>query len=346
MDRRHFLMAMATAVLPPTAWARAPLAAACAKDSNGFALIALDMTGRPVWRLGLPSRGHGIALAPTGAQAIVFGRRPGDWAILFEPLTGRTEASLTPPAGLYFCGHGLFVDRDHILATMGRQQDGEGVLGLFARDAGWRATSLWPTGGPDPHEVVHWPGGGLIVANGGYRRDPDTPRLAETETDFDSSMVLIDLRDGAILQQQRTDEALLDLSMRHLAVARGQVFIATQLPRMSDPTTPMVLRWRPGKPPVGVSLGAAVSAMHGYCGSIVAARDGNSLSVSSPRGGVVLAFKPEGGVLAQTAMADVCAIMARDDGFMMAGGRGDVALPGHEIQRMPDIQWDNHMVAV
>jgi hypothetical protein len=347
MRRRDFLLTLAaTAALPRMAWARAPLAAACARDDHGFALIALDMTGRKVWRLALPSRGHGIAAAPTGTQAIVFGRRPGAWAILFDPATGAIEAELTPPAGHYFCGHGLFVDGDHAVATMARRDDGEGFLGVFARDARWRTTNVWSTGGPDPHEVVRWPEGGLVVANGGYRRDPDTPRLAEMDADFASSMTLVDTRDGAIVQQQRTDETLFDLSLRHLAVARGQVFIATQLPRMVDPGTPMVLRWRPGEQPTGVELGPAVSAMRGYCGSIVAARDGNSLCVSSPRGGVVLAFTPAGNVVGRTAMADVCAIMARDDGFMMAGGRGDVVVPGHDAQRMEGVQWDNHMVAL
>jgi hypothetical protein len=31
---------------------------------------------------------------------------------------------------------------------------------------------------------------------------------------------------------------------------------------------------------------------------------------------------------------------------MMAGGRGNVAIPGHQVHRMDGVQWDNHMVAL
>ncbi len=122
--------------------------------------------------------------------------------------------------------------------------------------------------------------------------------------------------------------------------------MATQLPRMTDPNTPMILRWAPGSVPQGLALGAPVSALRGYCGSIVAAHDGASQGVSSPRGGVFLAFSTIGQVLGRTAMHDACAIMARSDSFMMAGGRGNVAIPGHQVHRMDGVQWDNHMVAL
>ena len=347
MRRRHFLAALAaTTVLSPASQARPPLAAACARDGRGFAVIALDMGGKPQWRLPLPARGHGIALAPDRRQAIVFGRRPGAWAVLFDPDVGMALAQLEPPARHYFCGHGLFLDADHVVATVGRQDDGEGFLVLFARDLHWRPQRIWATGGPDPHEVIRWSGTGLVIANGGYRRDPDTPRLAEMDAEFDSSIILLDVRDGTIVQQQRAAQTLRDLSLRHLATARGQVFVATQLPRMIDPGTPMILRWTPGSAPQGLDLGAPVNTLRGYCGSIVARRDGASLGVSSPRGGVVLAFSTTGQVLGRTAMPDVCAIMARSDGFMMAGGRGDVSIPGHEVHRMDGVQWDNHMVAL
>ena len=80
-----------------------PLFVVCRVHPAAGAGVALvDGDAGAVAGPGLPARGHGICLRPGTAEAVVFARRPGTFAAVFEPTTGLVAPALRHPAGSPF----------------------------------------------------------------------------------------------------------------------------------------------------------------------------------------------------------------------------------------------------
>ena len=58
-----------------------------------------DLSGRIRHDVPLPGRGHGFAADPATGAVAVFARRPGDWALVLDPATGRVSARLAAGTG-------------------------------------------------------------------------------------------------------------------------------------------------------------------------------------------------------------------------------------------------------
>src|SRR4029079_2589733 len=56
----------------------------------------------------LPDRGHDVTFDPVARRSVIFARRPGTFAVVFDH-TGKGEPqTITSPAGRHFFGHGVF----------------------------------------------------------------------------------------------------------------------------------------------------------------------------------------------------------------------------------------------
>ncbi len=287
--------------------------------------------------LALPARGHGMALAPDGRSAAVAARRPGRFLLVLDHTRGLERARIAATDGFIFCGHVAFAaDGTLLYATETRLADAAGFVGVYDAHAPRSRLAAWPTRGADPHELL-LQGDTLVVANGGFVQQND-PEIAP-------SLVRIHARDGHVLAQVEPPDELVQVSLRHLAIAQGGVFVAGQYAGPKGDRPPLVARWNAGG--LGfLDLGDRTTAgLANYCGSIAASRDGTRLCVTSPRGGRAVVFDSEGKVQGEARLTDGCGVAAAADGsFLVTGGRGDMLHLGGAPVAVAEARWDNHAV--
>jgi hypothetical protein len=327
-------------------------------EKGGFGLAGIDADGTIRYRLPLPGRGHSFARRGDGRVAVAFSRRPGDYALVFDPLAGLTQELIPAAADRHFCGHGAFsADGRLLFATEAVGSTGDGMLGIYDATDGWRRVGEYRTHGLDPHEVRLMPDGRtLVVANGGILMRADMPRLKLNIPDMDPSLVYLDARDGSLVRQVRPARELRQLSIRHLAIDRhGRVAVAMQYEGPEPDEVPLVAL---DDAPAGAGELQYLpmpevqrAAMRQYCGSAAVDGSGRYLAVSSPRGNRVLVWNLQQPALVQASEArDVCGIAAAGPaGFVASTGLGQLfrLQAGSEPDILASIgrlQWDNHMM--
>ncbi|MCW0236453.1 MAG: DUF1513 domain-containing protein [Ferrovibrio sp.] len=360
--RTAFTLLGATALLPLTAHAKITdrLYLNAYGDKGGFGLAGFDADGAIRYRLPLPGRGHSFARRADGRLAVAFSRRPGDYALVFDPMAGAATHLILAAEDRNFCGHGAFTpDGKLMFATEAIGSTGDGVLGVYDAADGWKRVGEYSTHGLDPHEVRLMPDGRtLAVANGGILMRADMPRLKLNIPNMDPSLVYLDARDGSVIRQVRPAHDLRQLSIRHIAIdRRGRVAVAMQYEGPEQDEVPLVALH---DAPAGAGQfrylpmpEAQRTAMRQYCGSAAMDAGGRFLAVSSPRGNRVLVWDLERLALTQVGEArDVCGIAAQTEaGFVVSNGLGGLFRlqnnGGMEtLANASRLQWDNHMMAI
>jgi hypothetical protein len=355
-SRRAVLAGLAaSAAAPALGWASAgnPAFLACAKDPTGaVALHGLDRSGASLFSRPLPARGHAGARHPQRAEAVVFARRPGAYALVLDAVSGSLAATLAPPSGLHFNGHGTFLQGGALLVTSEQvAETSEGRLGLWAADQGYRRIGDLPSGGIGPHEVLALPDGGLAIANGGIATMAGTREETGTE-DMRPNLAFADA-EGRLTDVLEPQEAHRMASIRHLAaLPGGGVAAALQWHGQVlglGPSAPLLAI---GKAGGGLRPSAAPQALWdaalGYAGSIAATSDG-LIALTAPRGNRLFLFDAQGRHVATLASADVCGIAASGEGFIASTGEGallHVTRIGLAFASTASIAWDNHIVAL
>ncbi len=353
-SRRAFLAGLAATAVPRLSWADAgnPAYLAAARAPSGaYALFGLTREGQDIFRIPLPDRGHAAAAHPQLPEAVAFARRPGRFALVIDCLTGQLRQRLDAPAGRHFYGHGAFLDDGRILATSENEIDsGQGVIGLWARDAGYARIGEFASGGIGPHEIKALPGDVLVVANGGIRTHPDHGRDKLNLETMRPNLAYLSAH-GEMLEQVELAPELWQNSIRHLAVAPdGQVGFAMQWQGAPEDGVPLLGLHRRGAAPVLAEAGLAEQiAMQGYAGSGAFSGDGQQVAITSPRGGRLHVFDSEGGFLASHRRADICGLAAAPAGLLATDGLGGVlAGSGDGLRPLAKAEraWDNHLVPI
>ncbi|CUH75347.1 hypothetical protein SAMN04488093_101486 [Tropicibacter naphthalenivorans] len=349
MRRRHFLSALlASASLPALSWADAgnPAFLAAAREENGgYALFGLDNGGADLFRIPLPGRGHAAAAHPTAPEAVAFARRPGTFALVIDCVSGGVLHRLDAPEGRHFYGHGAFLEGGNLLVTTENDIDsGQGVLGLWARDAGYRRIGEIASGGIGPHELLRLPGDVIAVANGGILTHPDRGRDKLNLDTMRPNLSYVTVANG-IEEVVELDAELHHASIRHLAYADGQVGFAMQWQGDLPDPAPLLGLHRKGGHPVLCSADLAEQmAMDGYAGSIAMA--GGRVAITSPRGGRVHLFDTAGEFLQAVPRRDVCGVASAGAGFVVTDGLGGVLALDEGLSPLVSAPraWDNHLV--
>lgn len=361
IDRRRLLQALAgasaLAALPSLAAdARVPPRWLAARRRGGrYEAAVIDARGHDLRVIALPDRGHSFAIDAANGQAVVFGRQPGFFALVFA-IDGEapTQALPLPPARHFF-GHGCFAaDGRQVFATENDYEAGRGVIGVYMHDAGgWQRAAEFDSGGMGPHEVLLMPDGrSLCVANGGLLTHPDYGKLALNLDSMRPSLAYVDVRDGRLRERVELDPTLHRLSIRHLAIdADGRVWFGCQHSGPQSEQPPLVGRHRRGRAPELFMADAPIQReLRNYIGSVAVDASGRTLATSSPVGNRVAWWDTrDGRCLGSIELADGCGVAAgADDGFVLSDGLGGLhrAMPARErveIELLPDCAWDNHL---
>src|SRR3569833_297573 len=139
-QRRAFLKAAGAGFAAPLrpqsaeALARTDLVFATAtQESPGlYGARILTETGELITNVDLPVRGHDVTYSATAGRAVVFARRPGTFAVVFDPDGKAAPVTIASPAGRHFFGHGAFSPDGKLLyATENDFERGKGVIGIY-----------------------------------------------------------------------------------------------------------------------------------------------------------------------------------------------------------------------
>lgn len=359
-SRRGFLVSLfAASAVPSLSWADAgsPAFLAAAKETDGsFALYGLRADGSDAFVVPMAARGHAGAGHPTLPQAVAFARRPGDFALVLDCVTGATLATLVPPLGQYFNGHGTFSSDGSVLYTVeNNAKTSAGIIGTWDSKS-WKRTGQFATFGLGPHDLLRLPGSDdLVVANGGLKTDLATDDETRNIATMQPSLTYLS-PNGDMLDMMVLGAALRRNSIRHLAVRPdGLVAFAMQWQGDTAATAPLVGLHRFGDAPMLVQAGAEEHALlKGYAGSIAFNPRGDRVAISSPKGGRLHVFDANATDAAasfQAALtrADICGLATRGNEMIATDGLGGVlgvTATGLSALSRANRAWDNHIVAL
>lgn len=326
----------------------APAFVACCRTAAGdYAAAVLDPDGSVLFTAALDERGHDAAVDPVRARAVVFARRPGEFAVVLDLVARRKVLAFTPPEDRLFAGHGAFTTDGRLMFATEEDFDGErGVMGIYDATDAFRRIGEIASYGIGPHEALLLSDGKtLAIANGGILTHPDFPRLNLNIATMEPSLALVDAATGDLLVKAALPAHQHQLSIRHLAeAADGSVWFGGQYEGGKGDRIALVGAFDMAR---GLTLIDAPDdvwrGMNQYVGSIAASRDGATVAATSPRGGTVLGFDVARRTLVRvTRRADAGGVAADGSGFVVSTGEGDLLLPGGR-ERHGDLAWDNHI---
>ena len=138
-------------------------------------------------------------------------------------------------------------------------------------------------------------------------------------------------------------------SIRHLS-ARPDGLVAFAMQWQGDQSDPVPLLGlhRMGKAPVLAEAPLADQLlMKGYVGSVAFSGDGAEVAITSPRGGWMQRFAPDGAFLGALKRDEICGLSALGDGFVVTDGLGGVisldAAGPHALSHS-NVSWDHHLI--
>lgn len=368
VSKRNFLAGLGTlCLLPPGCASDADgeeserwLSAHGADDASYGLLIAGPLGVVSLVESGF--RGHDVSARPGHPdRAMMFGRKPGRFAIDVDLVEGRVVRRLELAAGRALQGHGCFTADGSILITS-ETDVSTGAGKLVVRDAEtFEVLSELDTYGIGPHEIALMPDERtIVVANGGIFTLPESGDEPLNLDSMRSSLAYVDLASGALVDEVLFSEP--KASIRHLDVCDdGTVVCAMQVQREameSDAVVPLAFVHRRGEAPRALDAGLeVVAAMQDYAGSIAVDRQSRVAGVTSPRGNLALFWHVDTGALVgQLELFDVCGIGVSPDQarFVLTGGNEQVRLLeadtleplGQRLGPLPGVRWDNHLIVL
>lgn len=369
-SRRRFLAASATLCAawglpwPTTLQAadRRYFVSACSDAAHNTLARVVAEDGRTVATLPLPERGHGAARRPAKREVVAFARRPGRFALVFDPLSGEPARQIAAAEGRHFYGHGAFSrDGRWLFACENDYENARGCIGVYDATAGYRREAELDSHAIGPHELVLLSDGRtLAVANGGIQTHPDKGRAKLNLETMQPSLAYIDSESGSLLHDHRLPAVLHKASIRHLAAsADDTVGVVMQYEGPRNDLVPLVGFHHGEEAEIALPNpgDAVLHSLRQYCGAAAVDASGAVLAASAPRGGTITFWSmAERRYLSSLALGDGCGVAAAGEpgGFLASSGYGRLlhhnALSGETID-LTDLQaapvaWDNHLLSL
>ena len=350
IDRRDFLKA-AGAGFAAALDADAVFATAFVKRDGSFGAGILSEAGKLLYSVTLPDRGHDVTFDPVSRRSVVFPRKPGVIAVVFDHTRRAEPLTIAAAAGRHFYGHGVFSPDGALLyATENDFDNAAGMIGVYDAKGGFARVGEFATHGVGPHELMLLEDGRtLAVANGGIETHPDFGKAKLNLATMQPSYVLIDRLSGDLVEKHRLPPDLHKLSIRHMdADATGTVWFSCQYEGATMDRPPLVGRAARGKDLELLNMPEkALNSLRNYIGAMAANREAGTMAVSSPAGNSYVIFDTESGrVVSATDMTEVCGIAPDRDGFIATSGEGRIAAAGRSPVQEPAYVWDNHMLRI
>lgn len=332
----------------------ATYASAARRADGSYAVLLLGEDGSILREIPLSARAHDVTVDPATGRAVVFARRPGAFALAFDVAGARPPELFAPPPDRHFYGHGVFArDGRLVYATEHDVDTGDGVIGVYDANGGWRRVGEFPSYGIGPHELILLADGRtLAIANGGFGSDPATGRESIDIAGMEPNLAFVDVATGALAARHGLPAEINLLSLRHLAAdARGQVWFGGQWQGGLE-DAPALIGCASLEKPIALldQEASAGMALRGYIGSVAVSAGGRLIAASAPRAGrIVYVDTSTRNVVHEVALADGCGVAAHGAAaFAISSGHGDVRFEAAgdaapREQRFPGTEFDNHL---
>jgi hypothetical protein len=353
IDRRAFMKAAGMtflAALRPDAVmalerADAVYASGIRAGDGSYAVATVTERGEIVDQLALPARAHGMAFSTVTGRTVAFARRPGTYAMIFDPWTRSEPIVITSSENRHFYGHGVFSPDGRLLyASQNDFENNRGVIGIYDARNLFAQIGEYDTFGVGPHDMtVSDDGRLLIVANGGIETNPDFGRTKLNLDSMKPSLTLIDAATGALIEKHALPPQYAQVSTRHVDLDdNGRIWFACQYEGHRNDLPPLVGYFAKGEELTLVSLpDDTTRALGNYVGAIAVNRRENLVGVTSPVNGAAVTLDARTGALVKVQMIpDAAGIAPSPKGFATSSYQGD--LLGHHS----DVAWDQHIVRI
>jgi hypothetical protein len=353
IDRRSFLKAAGlgfAATLSPGSLmalerADAVYASGFRAPDGSFGIATVTERGDIVDRIGLPARSHGMAWSKATGRGVAFARRPGTFALVFDPSRQAEPVIITAPEGRHFYGHGQFSPDGALLyASENDFEASRGMVGIYdARDR-FRRIGEFDAHGIGTHDMtVSDDGSLLVIANGGIETHPDFGRTKLNLDRMEPSLVLLDARTGALVQRHGLPSSLSQLSTRHLDIAEdGRIWFACQWEGPRNALPPLAGWFSKGEDLAFASLlQETVVRLGNYVGAIAVNRRDGIVGLTSPVTGAAVTLDARTGrVLRQEAVSQAAGVAPAAHGMAVSSYDGRF----NEVRST--VAWDQHIVRI
>jgi uncharacterized protein len=359
VDRRVFLKAAGAgfvASLSPGALRAvdatdAIFAAAYQRRDGAYGVAVLSEDCQIVFSADLPDRGHDVTFDPVSQRAVVFARRPGTFAVVFDHTNSKEPLTITSVEGRHFFGHGVFSPDGKLLyATENDFEYAAGMIGIYDASDDFRRVGEFPTHGMDPHELLMMPDGRtLAIANGGIETHPDFGRAKLNLSTMKPSLIFVDRHSGDLIEAHLLPPALHQLSIRHMDIdAMGTVWFGCQYEGSASDRPLLVGKAKPGSDLTLVEMPEnALSGLRNYVGSVAANPSAGTIAVSSPQGNRMIVIDAvTGAVRSSVSLKEVCGLAPDRSAFMATTGTGEIVDPQGDAIELSDYAWDNHLLRI
>ena len=349
--------ALAGQVKPAQLWVSAQ-----GRDTDHYGLAWQSEKTAFLQKVGSGFRGHGVIQHPLAPhKLLMLARRPGRFGIEVDLISARINKRFICEPQRFLQGHGCFSQDGSVLYTSESDLcSGKGLIVL--RDSlSYEVLDEFESFGMGPHELKLMPEGKtLVVANGGLHTHPDSGRRILNLATMHSTLVYLDAKTGALLEQQQVAEP--KASIRHLDVADdGTVLIAMQLQRAAMSHSNIVALSGMHRRGSAIKMfdkpDAVVSRLNDYTGSTAINNRYRVAGFASPKGNLVAFWHIDtANFLAYHAFHDVCGLAVSADAqyFVLSNSRGEIRrLRAGNLQedrqlrqQSSGVSWDNHMIAM
>ncbi len=354
-ERRQFLgCLLAAGLTPKPTWADVgdpAFLSAAATPEGTYLLCGIDADLNIVFQRPLPDRGHAAAAHPTRPEAVAFARRPGTFAVVIDCATGRETARLAAPEGRHFYGHGTFSKNGtRLYTTENDYAAGRGRIGVWDATDRYQRIDEWDSGGVGPHDIKRLPETDvLVVANGGIDTHPESGRIKLNIPTMRPNLAYVE--EGIIIETAEMAVGAHKNSIRHLAINDAHtVAFGMQWQGEGHPETLVGLHRRGETIALMDAPADEVRQMQSYVGSVAFAQDGQTIAVTSPRGGRVQIYDAQTRTFTSAkAQTDVCGISSGDDSLFTTTGTGSITAFGRGVVREVThsrLFFDNHLIAL
>jgi hypothetical protein len=353
IDRRNFIKAAGLPFLatlaPKSLYALertdAVFASGFRARDGSYGIATVSEAGEIIDRLTLPARAHGMATSHATGITVAFARRPGTFAMAFDP-AGRAEpVTMHTPENRHFYGHGQFSPDGSILYASENDFEGNrGVIGLYDARDGFRRIGEYDAHGIGTHDMtVSEDGRMIVIANGGIETHPDFGRTKLNVDAMQPSLVLIDATSGHLVQKHAMPDHLRQLSTRHVDIGdNGRVWFACQYEGPRNDLPPLAGYFAEGEDISFVSLPEKTTVrLANYVGAIAVNRRDGLVGLTSPNGNAAVTLDArDGRVISETTVREAAGVAAARRGITVS------SYDGHFSGKMSDVAWDQHIVRI
>ena len=329
------------------------LVSACTDQQGFHHVAAFDVNGYIVNQIALPARAHEcLALPDKPGCALIVARRPGDYLLEVDFITGKVVNQTSSEQGFHFYGHGcLLPDGQHICTSENDYVKGEGRLVVRDRTT-LKVVGKYESGGIGPHQIKVMPDNQtLVVANGGILTHPNQPRKKLNLDTMRPNLTYLELKSSKVLASFETENH--QLSIRHLDVSSsGNVVVGMQYQGAKTDILPLLYSHRQQSQfePFKAS-GTTWLSMKQYIASVCINPELNLVAASCPRANKITLWDLSSGEwLTEHKIKDGAGIEISDGGFWVSNGRGELLNATFsektEWFKQPSLKWDNHLTSI